>query len=104
MLAAIKAEGEAHAALLAGDTDAATAAYARAVESYRASWALAPPKSYGRLVGLLKAAVLGGSGRANGRSRRKRRPSPRTATTSGGRRPCSARATPGCARRGAAGA
>ena len=64
MLAAIKAEGEAHAALLAGDTDAATAAYARAVESYRASWALAPPKSYGRLVGLLKAAVLGGNGRA----------------------------------------
>jgi len=63
MLAAIKAEGEAHAALLAGDTDAATAAYARAVESYRASWALAPPKSYGRLVGLLKAAVLGGNGR-----------------------------------------
>ena len=64
MFEAIKVEGEAHAALLAGDTDAAAAAYARAVESYRASWALAPPKSYGRLVGLLKAAVLGGSGRA----------------------------------------
>jgi hypothetical protein len=64
MLAAIKVEGEAHAALLAGDPEAATAAYARAVESYRASWALAPPKSYGRLVGLLKAAVLGGNGRA----------------------------------------
>jgi hypothetical protein len=64
MFEAIKLEGEAHAALLAGDTDAAAAAYGRAVESYRASWALAPPKSYGRLVGLLKAAVLGGSGRA----------------------------------------
>jgi hypothetical protein len=64
MLAAIKVEGEAHAALLAGDTDAATADYARAVELYRASWVLAPPKSYGRLVGLLKAAVLCGSGRA----------------------------------------
>jgi hypothetical protein len=64
MLAAIKAEGEAHAALLAGDTEAATAGYARAVESYRASWALAPPKSYGRLVGLLKAAVLGGTAEA----------------------------------------
>lgn len=63
MLAAIAAEGEAHAALLAGHTDAATAAYRRAVESYRASWALAPPKSYGRLVGLLKASVLGGTGR-----------------------------------------
>lgn len=62
MLAAITAEGEAHAALLAGDAEAATEAYARAVERYRASWAVAPPKSYGRLVGLLKAAVLGGSG------------------------------------------
>ena len=64
MLVAIRAEGEAHAALLAGDIDTATAGYARAVEAYRASWALAPPKSYGRLVGLLKAAVLGGAGDA----------------------------------------
>lgn len=60
MMAAIATEGEAHAALLVGDHDAARAAYARAVEQYRASWELAPPKSYGRLVGLLKAAVLGG--------------------------------------------
>jgi hypothetical protein len=60
MLKAITAEGEAHAALLADDAAAARAAYARAVEGYRASWALAPPRSYGRLVGLLKAAVLGG--------------------------------------------
>jgi hypothetical protein len=63
MMAAIRAEGEAHAALLAGDRETASAAYARAVETYRGSWAIAPPKSYGRLVGLLKAAVLGGSGR-----------------------------------------
>jgi hypothetical protein len=62
MMVAIKAEGEAHAALLAGDAGAASAGYAGAVEAYRASWALAPPKSYGRLVGLLKAAVLGGNG------------------------------------------
>jgi hypothetical protein len=60
MIAAIETEGEAHAALLAGDQDGARTAYARAVEQYRASWALAPPKSYGRLVGLLKAAVLAG--------------------------------------------
>jgi hypothetical protein len=60
MLAAIAAEGEAHAALLAGDVGAAKAAYVSAVEGYRESWALAPPRSYGRLVGLLKAAVLGG--------------------------------------------
>ncbi|MDX6690183.1 MAG: hypothetical protein QOG15_1640 [Solirubrobacteraceae bacterium] len=60
MLAAIAAEGEAHAALLAHDRDAARAAYLRAADNYRASWALAPPKSYGRLVGLLKASVLAG--------------------------------------------
>ena len=64
MIAAIGTEGEAHAALLAGDHDAARAAYARAVEQYRASWELAPPKSYGRLVGLLKAAVLAGQAQA----------------------------------------
>lgn len=60
MMAAIKAEGEAHAALLAGDDAAAKAAYGRAIEGYRASWALAPPKSYGRLVGFLKASILAG--------------------------------------------
>lgn len=60
MMAAIEAEGEAHAALLAGDEAAASAAYGRAIEGYRASWALAPPKSYGRLVGLLKASILAG--------------------------------------------
>ncbi len=60
MLAAIAAEGEAHAALLAGQSGQARSLYAQAVEGYRASWALAPPRSYGRLVGLLKAAVLRG--------------------------------------------
>ena len=62
MMAAIKAEGEAHALLLAGDAEAAATTYRQAAESYRASWALAPPKSYGRLVGLLKASVLAGTG------------------------------------------
>jgi len=64
MMAAIATEGEAHGALLAGEHDAARAAYARAVEQYRASWKVAPPKSYGRLVGLLKAAVIGGQAQA----------------------------------------
>lgn len=64
MLDAIAAEGEAHTALLSGDHEAARAAYLRAVESYRASWALAPPRSYGRLVGLAKAAILAGAGKA----------------------------------------
>ncbi|HEY0343712.1 MAG TPA: hypothetical protein VGC59_03630 [Solirubrobacteraceae bacterium] len=61
MLTAIAAEGRAHAALLAGAHETARAGYAEAVAGYRASWALAPPRSYGRLVGLLKAAVLGGA-------------------------------------------
>jgi len=64
MIAAIAAEGVAHAALVDGDLEGALAAYADAVQKYRASWALAPPKSYGRLVGLLKAAVLGGHANA----------------------------------------
>lgn len=64
MIAAIAAEAVAHAALVDGDLEGARAAYVDAVEKYRASWALAPPKSYGRLVGLLKAAVLGGDSTA----------------------------------------
>ena len=62
MLKAIAREGEAHRAALAGDRAAAASAYGDAVALYRASWEVAPPKSYGRLVGLLKAAVLGGAG------------------------------------------
>jgi hypothetical protein len=61
MLQAISREGEAHRAALAGDREAAAAGYAAAVELYRRSWEIAPPKSYGRLVGLLKASVLGGT-------------------------------------------
>jgi hypothetical protein len=63
MLTAIAAEGEAHVALLAGEHDAARGAYLRAVDGYRASWAVSPPRSYGRLVGMLKAAVLAGEAR-----------------------------------------
>jgi hypothetical protein len=63
MLEAIAAEGRAHAALLDGDQETARGTYAAAVDLYRRSWALAPPKSYGRLVGLLKAAIIGGAAR-----------------------------------------
>ena len=62
MRTAIEHEGEGHRAALGGDANAARAAYGRAVESYRASWEAAPPEAYGRLVGLLKAAVLAGAG------------------------------------------
>jgi hypothetical protein len=61
MLQAIAREGEAHRAALGGDRAAAATAYAGAVVLYRRSWELAPPKSYGRLLGLLKASVLGGT-------------------------------------------
>lgn len=61
MLQAIAREGAAHRAALAGEREAAVTAYAAAVELYRRSWEIAPPKSYGRLVGLLKASVLGGA-------------------------------------------
>jgi hypothetical protein len=61
MMAAIEAEGRAHAALLAGDHETARRIYGEAADGYRASWALAPPKSYGRLVGLLKASVIAGA-------------------------------------------
>jgi len=61
-MAAIAHDGEAQQALLAAEPDAACAAFAAAAHDYRQSWEQAPPRSYGRLVGMLKAAVLGGGG------------------------------------------
>jgi hypothetical protein len=55
---AIAVEGRAHRALLAGEDARAELQAASAL--YRRSWELAPPESYGRLIGMLKAAVLGG--------------------------------------------
>src|SRR4051794_296719 len=63
MLEAIAREGDGHRALLDGDDVAAAAAYGEAAAAYRASWELAPPGAYGRLVGLVKAAILGGDAR-----------------------------------------
>ena len=62
MEAAIRADGEGLRALLDGDDERARERLAEAVARYRASWELAPPRSYGRLVGMLKAAVIAGSG------------------------------------------
>jgi hypothetical protein len=62
MAAAIERDGDAQRALLAGDVDAARAAFRSAAELYRESWEAAAPKSYGRLVGMLKSAVLAGGG------------------------------------------
>ena len=59
---AIERDGLAQRALLASDREAARAAFAQAAELYRQSWELAPPSAYGRLVGMVKAAVLAGGG------------------------------------------
>jgi hypothetical protein len=58
MRAAMAAEGRAHRALLAGSP--AVEELREAAALYRASWEEAPPASYGRLIGMLKAAVLAG--------------------------------------------
>ena len=60
MEAAIRADGDGLRALLEGDTERGRERLAEAVARYRASWELAPPRSYGRLVGMLKAAVIAG--------------------------------------------
>ena len=57
---AIRLEGEAHRALLAGDAEGAGEPLRAAAERYRASWEAAPPGSYGRLIGMLKALVIAG--------------------------------------------
>src|SRR5436190_20534427 len=62
MTAAVERDGDGQRALLAGDRDAARAAFAAAAVLYRQSWVQAPPTAYGRLVGLLKASVLAGGG------------------------------------------
>jgi hypothetical protein len=62
MTAAIAREADAHRAALAADTEAAAAAFREAAAIYRASWEQATPTSFGRLVGMLKAAILGGEG------------------------------------------
>src|SRR5918999_1245737 len=58
---AIEAERRAHRALLAGDD--ASEELRAAAALYRSSWEAAPPASYGRLIGMLKAAVLAGDAR-----------------------------------------
>src|SRR5690349_3606816 len=60
MVEAIALEGTAHRALLAGDATAARDQLRAAAARYRTSWELAPPRSYGRLIGMLKALVIAG--------------------------------------------
>ena len=62
LTAAIEREGEAQRRLLADDLDGARAEFAAAADVYRQSWEAAHARAYGRLVGMLKAAVLAGGG------------------------------------------
>jgi hypothetical protein len=57
---AIEAEAHGQRALLAGERDEAEERLRAASGLYRASWEAAPPRSYGRLIGMLKAAVIAG--------------------------------------------
>ena len=54
------AAGAGLAELMGGNTAAAREWFARAVERYRESWDDAPPASWGRPIGMLKARVLAG--------------------------------------------
>ena len=63
LIAAIERDGAGQRALFGGDEQDARSAFLAAADLYRHSWEEAPPGSYGRLVGMLKAAVLAGGGK-----------------------------------------
>jgi len=58
--AAVTADAAAQRCLLAGDRAGADSYLRVAEQRYRESWEAAPPGGYGRLVGMLKAAILRG--------------------------------------------
>jgi hypothetical protein len=60
--AAIEREGTAQQALLDGDVDSARLEFGQVADLYRQSWETAHSGAFGRLVGMLKAAVLAGGG------------------------------------------
>jgi hypothetical protein len=57
---AIDAEAAAQRALLEGRAADASLRFRMACVAWERSWSTAPPRSYGRLIGMLKAAVLAG--------------------------------------------
>ena len=65
MRAAIERDADAQEALLADDREAARAAFRSAADLYRRSWEESPPRSYGRLVGMLKSSILAGDAGAS---------------------------------------
>lgn len=60
--AALALEADGQRLLLAGEEKAGRAKMKEASRRYQESWDLAPPASYGRLVGMIKAAVIAGEG------------------------------------------
>ncbi len=62
MREAMELEAEGQRQLLAGDLDAGRRAMADAAVSWRSSWEHAPERAFGRLVGMLKAAIIAGGG------------------------------------------
>ena len=59
-LEALELEAEGQRLLLAGDERGGRERMLAAMPVWRRSWEAAPPRSYGRLIGLVKAAVIGG--------------------------------------------
>ncbi|MDQ6775918.1 MAG: hypothetical protein M3071_06805 [Actinomycetota bacterium] len=60
LLEAIAVEGRGQRALLAGEDRTAAEALLESSGLYRQSWELASPTAFGRLIGMLKAAVIAG--------------------------------------------
>jgi hypothetical protein len=62
MTSALELEARAQRLALDGASEEACLTYLAAADRYRASWELASATSYGRLVGMLKAAIIAGQG------------------------------------------
>jgi hypothetical protein len=62
LIEALKREGQAQELLLEGKRDEAEAGFARVAALYRRSWEEAHATAFGRLAGMVKAAVLAGGG------------------------------------------
>lgn len=62
LLEALHLETDGQRLLLEGEPEEGQRLMRQAAKCYWASWEVAPPGSYGRLIGMLKAAVIGGAG------------------------------------------
>lgn len=60
LLEALDVEAEGQRLLLDGDDERGRERMSAAAALYRRSWEQAPPESYGRLIGMLKAAIIAG--------------------------------------------